>query len=64
MAEEGIEMKEDRRYREHYASWKLNKRGIDGENIIHLLLNREQPVCYEVPHFSFFLPYVNHETIN
>ncbi|GMS95791.1 hypothetical protein PENTCL1PPCAC_17966, partial [Pristionchus entomophagus] len=48
LAEEGIEMKEDRRFREHYASWKLNKRGIDGENIIHLLLNREQPVCYEI----------------
>ncbi|CAJ0587620.1 unnamed protein product, partial [Mesorhabditis spiculigera] len=32
----------------HDALWRLNKRGVDGENVVHLLLNREQPVCYEI----------------
>ncbi|CAI4229605.1 unnamed protein product [Auanema sp. JU1783] len=36
------------RFLEHKALWKLNKRGVKGENIIHLLLNRDQEVCHEI----------------
>ncbi|VDM59077.1 unnamed protein product [Angiostrongylus costaricensis] len=43
----GLEMHE-MKFKEHQALWKLNKRGVDGENIIHLLLNREEQVCYEI----------------
>ncbi|KAL6739725.1 hypothetical protein Aduo_013146 [Ancylostoma duodenale] len=43
----GGEMQETK-FKEHKALWKLNKRGVEGENIIHLLLNREQQVCYEI----------------
>uniref|UniRef100_A0A1I7XBL5 ANK_REP_REGION domain-containing protein n=1 Tax=Heterorhabditis bacteriophora TaxID=37862 RepID=A0A1I7XBL5_HETBA len=43
----GIDMQENK-FKGHYALWKLNKRGVDGENLIHLLLNREQQVCYEI----------------
>uniref|UniRef100_A0A7I4YJU2 Ion_trans domain-containing protein n=2 Tax=Haemonchus contortus TaxID=6289 RepID=A0A7I4YJU2_HAECO len=43
----GLDMQETK-FKEHYALWKLNKRGVDGENIIHLLLNREEQVCYEI----------------
>ncbi|VDM71522.1 unnamed protein product [Strongylus vulgaris] len=28
------------KFKEHDALWRLNKRGVEGENIIHLLLNR------------------------
>ncbi|ETN73348.1 transient-receptor-potential calcium channel protein [Necator americanus] len=42
-----VEMQENK-FKEHDALWKLNKRGVEGENIIHLLLNREQQVCYEI----------------
>ncbi|CAB3409001.1 unnamed protein product [Caenorhabditis bovis] len=45
--EEGIDMLETK-FKEHFALWKLNKRGVEGENLIHLLLNREQQVCYEI----------------
>ncbi|CAD6195423.1 unnamed protein product [Caenorhabditis auriculariae] len=45
--EEGIDMQASK-FKEHYALWKLNKRGVEGENLIHLLLNREQQVCYEI----------------
>lgn len=30
------------------AQWRLNKRGIEGETLVHLLLNREEPVCQEI----------------
>ncbi|KAK5969355.1 Olfactory channel [Trichostrongylus colubriformis] len=43
----GLDMQESK-FKEHRALWKLNKRGVDGENIIHLLLNREEQVCYEI----------------
>ncbi|VDL63077.1 unnamed protein product [Nippostrongylus brasiliensis] len=43
----GLDMQETK-FKEHLALWKLNKRGVDGENIIHLLLNREEQVCYEI----------------
>uniref|UniRef100_A0A183GTP0 ANK_REP_REGION domain-containing protein n=1 Tax=Heligmosomoides polygyrus TaxID=6339 RepID=A0A183GTP0_HELPZ len=43
----GVDMQESK-FKEHKALWKLNKRGVDGENIIHLLLNREEQVCYEI----------------
>lgn len=36
------------KFREHEAQWRLNKRGVDGETIIHLLLNREEPSCAEI----------------
>ncbi|KAK6016447.1 ankyrin repeat protein [Ostertagia ostertagi] len=39
---------QETKFKEHFALWKLNKRGVDGENIIHLLLNREEQVCYEI----------------
>lgn len=26
----------------------MNKRGVEGETIIHLLLNREEPMCSEI----------------
>ncbi|PAV64257.1 hypothetical protein WR25_13295 [Diploscapter pachys] len=45
--EESVDMQEAK-FKDHYALWKLNKRGVEGENIIHLLLNREQQVCYEI----------------
>nr|CAD2200043.1 unnamed protein product [Meloidogyne enterolobii] len=35
-------------FREHEAQWRLNKRGVEGETLIHLLLNREEPVCQEI----------------
>ncbi|VDK50895.1 unnamed protein product [Anisakis simplex] len=35
-------------FREHLAQWKLNKRGVEGETIVHLLLNREEPMCCEI----------------
>ncbi|VDN57023.1 unnamed protein product [Dracunculus medinensis] len=35
-------------FREHLGQWKLNKRGVEGETIIHLLLNREEPMCSEI----------------
>ncbi|CAL2039611.1 unnamed protein product [Caenorhabditis brenneri] len=47
LSEESIDMQQSR-FKEHYALWKLNKRGVEGENLIHLLLNREQQVCYEI----------------
>ncbi|PIC32703.1 hypothetical protein B9Z55_012933 [Caenorhabditis nigoni] len=47
LSEESVDMQQSR-FKEHYALWKLNKRGVDGENLIHLLLNREQQVCYEI----------------
>ena len=37
--EESVDMQEAK-FKDHYALWKLNKRGVEGENIIHLLLNR------------------------
>ncbi len=37
--EESIDMQETT-FKDHYALWKLNKRGVEGENIIHLMLNR------------------------
>ncbi|KAI6229478.1 Inactive [Aphelenchoides besseyi] len=36
------------KFREHETQWRLNKRGVDGETIIHLLLNREEPSCAEI----------------
>lgn len=36
------------KFREHNAQWRLNKRGVDGETIIHLLLSRDEPACNEV----------------
>ncbi|CAD5218239.1 unnamed protein product [Bursaphelenchus okinawaensis] len=36
------------KFREHEAQWRLNKRGVDGETIVHLLLNREEPSCAEI----------------
>uniref|UniRef100_A0A915AA78 Uncharacterized protein n=1 Tax=Parascaris univalens TaxID=6257 RepID=A0A915AA78_PARUN len=36
------------KFREHLAQWKLNKRGVEGETIVHLLLNREEPMCSEI----------------
>ncbi|EFP07876.1 CRE-OSM-9 protein [Caenorhabditis remanei] len=47
LSEESVDMQQSR-FKEHYALWKLNKRGVEGENLIHLLLNREQQVCYEI----------------
>ncbi|KAK0397772.1 hypothetical protein QR680_002261 [Steinernema hermaphroditum] len=47
--EESIEMdRSPNKFREHYAQWRLNKRGVDGETVIHLLLSREEPVCSEI----------------
>ncbi|CAJ0936260.1 unnamed protein product, partial [Mesorhabditis belari] len=37
LSEDGIEEMEPK-FREHHALWRLNKRGVDGENVIHLLL--------------------------
>uniref|UniRef100_A0AC34PUE8 Ion transport domain-containing protein n=1 Tax=Panagrolaimus sp. JU765 TaxID=591449 RepID=A0AC34PUE8_9BILA len=39
---------ENSKFREHLAQWRLNKRGVDGETLIHLLLNREEPFCSEI----------------
>ncbi|EFO26604.2 hypothetical protein LOAG_01877 [Loa loa] len=36
------------KFREHLGQWRLNKRGVEGETIIHLLLNREEPMCSEI----------------
>jgi hypothetical protein len=36
------------KFREHETQWRLNKRGVDGETLIHLLLNREEPSCAEI----------------
>ncbi|CEF71670.1 Inactive [Strongyloides ratti] len=36
------------KFREHYSQWKLNKRGVDGETVLHLLLNREDLMCGEI----------------
>ncbi|VDM94905.1 unnamed protein product [Thelazia callipaeda] len=36
------------KFREHLGQWRLNKRGVEGETIIHLLLNREEPMCNEI----------------
>ncbi|VDM45622.1 unnamed protein product [Toxocara canis] len=36
------------KFREHLAQWKLNKRGVEGETIVHLLLTREEPMCSEI----------------
>ncbi|KAL3084616.1 hypothetical protein niasHS_009122 [Heterodera schachtii] len=38
----------DSRFSEHEAQWRMNKRGMDGETLIHLLLNRKELVCHEV----------------
>jgi hypothetical protein len=37
-------------YVDHLAQWRLNKRGVDGETLIHLLLNRgiDDPICNEI----------------
>ena len=35
-------------FQEHYAQWKLNKRGVEGETVIHLLLNRDDPEALEL----------------
>lgn len=42
LSDVGVEMQETK-FKEHKALWKLNKRGVEGENIIHLLLNRYVP---------------------
>lgn len=36
------------KFREHEAQWRLNKRGVEGETLVHLLLNREEPLCTEI----------------
>lgn len=36
------------KFREHEAQWRLNKRGVEGETMVHLLLNREEPLCTEI----------------
>ncbi|KAI1726226.1 ankyrin repeats (3 copies) domain-containing protein [Ditylenchus destructor] len=36
------------KFREHEAQWRLNKRGVEGETLVHLLLNREEPLCSEI----------------
>ena len=36
------------KFREHEAQWRLNKRGVEGETILHILLNREEPFCVEI----------------
>lgn len=36
------------KFREHLGQWRLNKRGVEGETIVHLLLNREEPMCSEI----------------
>uniref|UniRef100_A0AC35U5Y8 ANK_REP_REGION domain-containing protein n=1 Tax=Rhabditophanes sp. KR3021 TaxID=114890 RepID=A0AC35U5Y8_9BILA len=38
----------NKKFREHYSQWKLNKRGVSGETVLHLLLNREEASCGEV----------------
>lgn len=48
MAEDESLNAENIKFQEHEAQWRLNKRGVDGETIIHLLLNREEPACCEV----------------
>lgn len=46
---EGEEFNEaESRFREHEAQWRLNKRGVEGETLIHLLLSREEPMCSEI----------------
>lgn len=35
-------------FREHEAQTRLNKRGVEGETLVHLLLNRKEPVCREI----------------
>lgn len=46
---EGEEFNEaESKFREHEAQWKLNKRGVEGETLIHLLLSREEPMCSEI----------------
>lgn len=37
-----------KKFFEHTAQWKLNKRGIDGETVIHLLLSRDDAKCSEI----------------
>uniref|UniRef100_A0A914H3C0 Ion transport domain-containing protein n=1 Tax=Globodera rostochiensis TaxID=31243 RepID=A0A914H3C0_GLORO len=35
-------------FREHEAQTRLNKRGVEGETLVHLLLNRKEPTCREI----------------
>ncbi|KAL3079064.1 hypothetical protein niasHS_014846 [Heterodera schachtii] len=35
-------------FREHEAQTRLNKRGVEGETVVHLLLNRKEPMCREI----------------
>ncbi|KAI3421300.1 hypothetical protein GPALN_014920 [Globodera pallida] len=36
------------RFTAHEAQWRMNKRGMEGETLVHLLLNRQELVCQEV----------------
>ena len=36
------------KFNEHETQWRLNKRGVNGESVVHLLLGREEPSCAEI----------------
>uniref|UniRef100_A0A0N5AXY8 ANK_REP_REGION domain-containing protein n=1 Tax=Syphacia muris TaxID=451379 RepID=A0A0N5AXY8_9BILA len=38
----------EKKFVRHPVQYKLNKRGLDGETVIHLLLARGEPICTEI----------------